>query len=224
MNSKKLTDNITDVIEKLYANNYFTNHGPLAREFEKTIAQATGFRNAVAINSFEIALLIGVNAHSDTGSLISIGDDKRLPNILKLSGNNASCFENHKNFESASQVCSDGLSKLIYTSGNDCGTAPEVGDENSNVALIEHCNYRNFQYRKNFEHYVAIVNLKEAFDVDYDFEGAVLFCDDDVLAEKFRNMRSSYGINRVVGVKATCNGRFSEFQAGLYLKYVQANL
>ena len=46
---------------------------------------------------------------------------------------------------------------------------------------------------------------------------AVILTANDALAEKYRNIRSSYGARQSVEVRATANGRVSEFQAGMAL-------
>jgi hypothetical protein len=43
----------------------------------------------------------------------------------------------------------------------------------------------------------------------------------DELARTYRNIRSSYGARKTVSVMATVNGRVSEYQAGLALKFIQ---
>ena len=53
------------------------------------------------------------------------------------------------------------------------------------------------------------------------FQGGAIATNDPELAEKYRNIRSSYGTRRKLDVVATCNGRFSEFQAGVGLKSLQ---
>jgi len=49
---------------------------------------------------------------------------------------------------------------------------------------------------------------------------AILFHSDED-AEKARNIRSSYGTREQVPVFVTCNGRYSEAQAGAVLNYLQ---
>lgn len=48
-------------------------------------------------------------------------------------------------------------------------------------------------------------------------EGGAVCTDDDELAERLRNVRSSYGTRRAVPVPTTLNGRFSEAQAAILL-------
>jgi dTDP-4-amino-4,6-dideoxygalactose transaminase len=52
-------------------------------------------------------------------------------------------------------------------------------------------------------------------------QGGIITTNDDNLAEIFRNIRSSYGARKVLKVKATCNGRFSEIQAGIGLNILK---
>jgi dTDP-4-amino-4,6-dideoxygalactose transaminase len=46
-------------------------------------------------------------------------------------------------------------------------------------------------------------------------EGACVVTNDEELAAKIRNIRSSYGAGRLVEIPFTGNGRMSEFQAGM---------
>src|SRR5438045_661118 len=48
-------------------------------------------------------------------------------------------------------------------------------------------------------------------------EGACVTTNDDLLAAKLRNIRSSYGAGKAVPIPYTGNGRMSEIQAGLAL-------
>nr|WP_245844175.1 hypothetical protein [Nibricoccus aquaticus] len=50
---------------------------------------------------------------------------------------------------------------------------------------------------------------------------AVILTADSLLAEKYRNIRSSYGARKLTEVKATANGRVSEFQAGMAMVFLQ---
>jgi len=220
MKDKDLSAKLTHVIDQMYASRYFTNHGPLARQFEKKIAQKTKFTNAVAINNFEIALLIAINVQDNIGALYSSGNNRLLDNILTLSGLPSLTLREMANMKSEEATRGEGGQNIIYCSGNDRVTFTADMENNDQFTLIEHTNLAEFKYKHICKNYVAIVNLKEQFDLHHDFEGAVLLCDDDILSEKFRNMRSSYGTNEQINVKATCNGRFSEFQAGLYLQYI----
>ena len=68
----------------------------------------------------------------------------------------------------------------------------------------------------NFDNVVSIHSLSTDPTMGNLF-GSVITTNNDVMASIFRNIRSSYGARTKVHVTATCNGRFSELQAGLGL-------
>jgi len=218
MNKQDLSGILKHVIDQMYASRYFTNHGPLAKQFEKKIAEKTGFNNAVAINNFEISLLIALNAQDSINEVYCDGDNNLLTNILELSGISNEVLRSIDDFKLIADSAVEKHQSILYCALDQPNVVLHDTLVTSNYTLIERAKLTEFHYKELTEEYIAVVNLKEEFGLDYDFEGAVLLCDCDSMAEKFRNMRSSYGINKTVSVKATCNGRFSEHQAGLYLQ------
>jgi hypothetical protein len=220
MKDNKFSGQVVNVIEQMYNSRYFTNHGPLAQQFEKKISQKLGFKNAVAINSFDIALLIAINAQDKVEGLLSNINDIRCKKLLKLSGMPVNIFSSLENIEDMLTIKDSENLHVLYNS--DVNSHVSTGNPKyfKNASMIEQVNDNKFLFQDIFAHYIAIVNLKEVFSQNSGIEGAVLLCDSDVLSEKFRNMRSSYGTNKQVDVKVTCNGRFSEFQAGIYLQHI----
>jgi dTDP-4-amino-4,6-dideoxygalactose transaminase len=96
-----------------------------------------------------------------------------------------------------SRSCQDAGIKLIFDSAQAAGTRTTTGRVGGN-GLAEVFSF----------HATKILSSAE---------GGCVTTDDDDLAERLRNIRSSYGAPRHVAVRGTLNGRFSEAQAALLL-------
>ena len=87
----------------------------------------------------------------------------------------------------------------------------------SDYLIICYSSILNFYERNNIAGVISVCSLGLGTLV----QGGAILTNQDEFAEIFRNIRSSYGVRKMTKVKATCNGRFSEIQAGIGLVLLQ---
>ena len=209
-----LVSDCKEVVQQIYKNRYFTNHGPLARQFESEVGEYLDVDNAVTVTNKALAVLIaifGSNNGKKTAVLHSCGKDI---------------------FDAAIMSGVDFFSMSSNVLMQELDTNIEVLVIPSMVLNVDSFNLFDKLISKGMKLIVCYpfivghsrcCNLKGAISVyslgqEGFFQGGIIATDDNELAEVYRNIRSSYGAKEVLEVKATCNGRFSELQAGLGLK------
>jgi len=218
-----------EVIKQMYANHYFTNHGPLATNLETELENWTGFDQVVAVGSELISLLIAIVGTVGEGLLVvPQGTPDHFENILNLSRINYLVREkssdqhlsskNYSVFNKASNV-------YMYESLSDENEDlyKQTYDENENKKII---------YTKEAlvpgvgsklgDNLVLVLSLSDALNTKSDLYSGIICTNNNYLSHIFRNIRSSYGVEETVSVIASCNGRISEGQAGLGLRFLKS--
>ncbi|WP_419189420.1 DegT/DnrJ/EryC1/StrS family aminotransferase [Stieleria marina] len=217
------------VFRRMYANGYFTNHGPLAREFEQELESFLDIGHAVTVGNESLALLIAMTALELRGEIILPAWGSELPariaNWLGL------------------QIRYSDIDRSTHQLSIE-SLQPKLNNEAEAVCLVEmygsRCDPSLIDYLCAQQKQVIILAI-DSFaaasstglvenrsgvttvfgfgpgKILYSTQGGAIATSDDGLAERCRNIRSSYGARKSVPVMATCNGRFSEFQAGVGL-------
>jgi hypothetical protein len=211
-NSLKSKD-FKEILLKAYENRYFSNHGPLAQQFENEIEVFLNIRNAVSVPNNALAVLIAMSG-SDNGDKVAIlnGCKKDVFDAAKMSNLNFTkiTIESLKTNLLADIgmviVSSSKLTKSNFTFFNDLV-------KKGFKVIICYSSIANFYDHNNIEGVISVCSLGSGTLA----QGGIIATNNDELAEIFRNIRSSYGARKVLKVKATCNGRFSEIQAGIGL-------
>jgi dTDP-4-amino-4,6-dideoxygalactose transaminase len=218
-------DDYRSVIESIYQNQYFTNHGPLAKQFESELETYLGIENVVCIGNESLALLIAIAGLEIQGEIVIPALAGHLPNQIAnwLNLEVRFCDANEKTNQPTMQEISAALSErteaivLIETWGQRC-------DQQLIETLIA-CGlkivivaFESFGAMSSQGYVAHHPNVTTVFSFGYGktlstIQGGAIATASNEVAERFRNTRSSYGVREKRNVKATCNGRFSELQA-----------
>ncbi|MBU2875710.1 DegT/DnrJ/EryC1/StrS family aminotransferase [Marinobacter salexigens] len=208
------TYDVHAVVNEILKNQYFTNHGPLARALEAKLSGWFGVRNAVLVGSVELALLVSLIAMRKEGQrrLVCKSQDysSRLMHMGALCGLEVCAIKEMKMYSEESDV----FYRAIQSSGVD----QFLGGSNGHTVITEVCSswWRFSPSVGKFASYPMPLILP----LPTEGGGSVLLFDSDEDAERARNVRSSYGITKPVSVFVTCNGRYSEAQAGAVLNFL----
>ncbi len=213
----------------IFDREYYTNHGPLAREFEMQIAEFLGVRNALCVTNATVGLIVVATAMSLTGKVI-------LPAFTFIASAQALTWTglepvfcdidettHHLSREIVEPLITSDVRAILGVNlwGGTCNP-PELEKlaRDADMSLF-------FDSAQAFgcalggkrvaSHGAAEVFSFHATKIVNSAEGCCITTDDDDLAARMRNIRSSYGAGPPVSVPITTNGRFSEAQAALGL-------
>ncbi|MCA9061496.1 MAG: aminotransferase class I/II-fold pyridoxal phosphate-dependent enzyme [Planctomycetaceae bacterium] len=231
------TPGFESVVSAISQTGYFTNHGPLARQFEALLEQRLRCRHVVAVGNQELALLIALAASSARRVFVPPDSPDDVNRIVRW---------NHLEVQEL-DVAPDSavpdrpgrsahrLSKhdvVIIPSGT--GAPLNLNDVEARPPL-ENQRQMNAWYALGgrvivtddgrlplerlatlivHDRVTVIANFSNPSVVNC-LEGGAICTNDDHFADLARNIRSSYGVESVIPVVATCNGRFSEVQAAM---------
>lgn len=213
----------------IFERGWYTNHGPLAREFEERLARFFGVKHAIAVTNATVGLIMALRClglegkvvvpgftfvasaqsiswaglevkfcdvdsatHQVTVDTLEAAIDPDVSAILAVNLWGGTC----RAAEVTAFARERGL-RLVFDSahgaGVTCGGVPLGGFGDAEV----------FSF-----HATKVLSATE---------GGCVCTNDDDLAARLRNMRSSYGSGPPVAVPLTSNGRFSEAQAAIGL-------
>lgn len=196
---------LKEIVGGLAEIDYYTNHGPKAREYEEVLSKLIG-KDAVAVTSlFVAAAMIGV----EFGSKGMTGlRDKRIVEGVGIASNRLNSADSpfgrsfdrpllEFDFSLITKLESDAIYDSVVF----------ILNPFENLELLRLCVSNSF---------CSIISHEQGEMIDT-YTGASILSKDAEFVERMRNIRSSYGANRVVTVPVTSNGRFSEVQAMLGL-------
>ncbi|NNJ93940.1 MAG: hypothetical protein HKP57_04255 [Halobacteria archaeon] len=222
-------DTLADLLRRIYKNKYYTNHGPLAVEFESSLSSYLNVKNAIVSTNATLALMMALVALDVKGTVIvpSICSPGVVEAVLWAGLTPVFCDVDkdtgHMTAEIVKDVIDDDTRIIIATSlwGNVCETGDLVG-------IYGHAGLKIIHYAEGA--FGVIVNDEilgcDCDAVIFSFDstnilsttgGGCLATNNELLARKVRNIRSSYGAGAPEKVPVTANGRFSEYQAALGL-------
>lgn len=214
----------------IFERRYYTNHGPLAREFEARLQRFLDARHAICVTNATIGLMMAFDALGVRDSaLVAAPGNPALRHALTWCGIEALTCDadigtGHLSIDHASRLLAGRKPGALIGSslwGDACDAAAlcRLGELHGIPVL--------FDSLQAFGSTVAgarpgAAGRMEVFsfgldDVLYAGGGACVATDDDALAARLRNIRSSYGAGAPVSVDKTSNGRMSEAQAALGL-------
>jgi dTDP-4-amino-4,6-dideoxygalactose transaminase len=222
-------DRYESAMRGIFARQYYTNQGPLAQEFERRLQQALGVRHAICVTNATIGLMMAVKALELRGKVIvpaftfaataqalswagvepafcdvdpethqldhdsvAAAIDPQVGAILGVNLWGGSC----RPVELQALAATHGL-PVFYDSAHAFGC--EVGG----VPIANFGTMEVFSF-----HATKILSATE---------GGCICTNDDRLAARLRNIRSSYGAGPPTPVPLTSNGRMSEAQAAIGL-------
>jgi dTDP-4-amino-4,6-dideoxygalactose transaminase len=222
-------DRYSAAMRGIFDRGWYTNHGPLARELEERLAAFFGARHAIAVSNATVGLIMAIKCLGLSGKVV-------VPSFTFIASAQAATWagldvvfcdvdpETHQiTTEAVEAVMDDDVSAIVAVNlwGGTCIPASlEAFARANGLRLI-------FDSAHGVGVRVGDVPLGGFGDAEvFSFhatkilsatEGGCVCTNDDELAAKLRNMRSSYGAGPAAVVPLTSNGRFSEAQAAIAL-------
>lgn len=217
---------IRTMIDGIWNRKYYTNQGPLANELELKIQQSLGVSHAIVMTNCDIGLLITLLALGEKNSALT---PNYHPYYLRnaLSRMNISALDYEQDVFGGNKISLDPLfsqKNQVVFGFHALGKSADI------TSLVKYCTLNQFDlvllsdnlfesFQSQSESKFKMVELFsfEQSQLVNGGEGACVVTNDEELAAKIRNIRSSYGAGRPVEIPFTGNGRMSEFQAGMAL-------
>ena len=205
----------------IYARKYYTNHGPLVKLLEEQIAAVSGARHALAMTNVVIATIIVMRAWQRKGAWYGAPDDiASFQTAAQWAGCETVDMPASKELL-ASSIPGTEIAAIAVDGTREMSTHPQRVMDCISLAKKLGAG----QSPASSPPIVCLLNGRPVLrgHVTIGWLGAeptgdaYVLTNDDALAARFRNMRSSYGAGAPAEVPLTGNGRMSEAQAWLAL-------
>lgn len=218
----------------IFERRYYTNHGPLARQFEEQLQAFLGARHAICVTNATIGLMMALEALGVRGRALVPGIAP-LPLVHALawcgveaapcgSVSTAGHSAAHIDVEAARQALESGSATALvgvnpWGGACDAAMLGELASRHRVPLVLDSsqafgCTLGGRRVGRCGQ--IEVFSFDEA-NVLNASGAACVVTDDDELAARLRNIRSSYGAGRAVPVVKTSNGRMSEAQAAMGL-------
>lgn len=209
---------IESAFRDLFEREWYTNHGPLVQEFEKKLQDYFSIENAVCINNSGIALTMAIEVLQLDGSVKIYGEESvNILNGLYWSGINR--------FSGKEKVSSILTSEI---NGEDIMVVFKEASEKNCSLILDLTQHSTVGYFRKVSAFFADIekacNIPVLAVLSFDkgcaieaHGAACIVTNGMVIAERLRNIRSSYGVRQQMSVVKTANGRMSEAQAAFGL-------
>lgn len=190
------------MLKRVVERQYYTNHGPLVQELEERLQDILGVKHAICVTNCTIGLMVLIKAKEFKECVCPAFTFKATAQALEWCGvdiNYQDVGDDHLlHGEFDSPVIG------VHLWGNECRAR---GTET--IFDAAHAFAQNYAGDCVYSfHATKLLNAAE---------GGCIATNDDDLAEKCRNIRSSYGVRESIPRLVTANGRMSEAQAGMAL-------
>lgn len=216
----------------VFARKYYANHGKLTLEFEEKFSELSGMKNSIAVTNGTIAISMAAKAMNlPLKSKVIVPSFTFIGTVQALTWAGLEPVFADIDLDThtitretvAPLLKQKNISAIlgVHLWGNPCDVERLEEIEQKcgipvfyDAAHAVGCHYKN-RSLASFGH-CATFSL-HATKVMQATEGGVICTNDDELAERVRNIRSSYGRRKHVPVPMVINGRFSELQAAMAL-------
>ncbi len=217
------------VLERIEASGYFTNHGPLAREFEASLAEFLGVAHVVLCTNESLGLSMALKGMQVDGRVLvpALGYPELVESVVWAGLEPVFCDVDPETHQISPRIleaaAQDGVGAAVIMEmwGNRC-------DADGLMEVAQRCGLQVLFYpadgfgsmrggRQITRPDQTTLFSFQSTRLLSTMEGGCLATDDDHFAAVLRNIRSSYGAGEPTAVPVTANGRFSELQAGLGL-------
>ncbi|MGH2863356.1 MAG: aminotransferase class I/II-fold pyridoxal phosphate-dependent enzyme [Solirubrobacteraceae bacterium] len=213
----------------IFDRGWYTNHGPLAREFEERLARFFGVKHAIAVTNATVGLIMALRCLGLEGKVVVPGF------TFVASAQSISWAGLEVKFcdvdRATHQVTVATLAEALDPDVSAILAVNLWGGTCRPAAIAAFARERGLKLVFDSAHGAGVtcdgVPLGGFGDAEvFSFhatkvlsatEGGCICTDNDELAARLRNMRSSYGSGPPVAVPLTSNGRFSEAQAAIGL-------
>ncbi len=208
---------------------YYTNQGPLTQQLEERLQDYLGVKHAICVTNATIGLMMASEALELSGKVI-------MPSFTFIASAQSLSWTGIEPVfcdvdPATHQITIDKLDALIDEQVSGIMGINLWGDACNPVALEKFAHSRGLKLYFDSAHAfgcvvgstrIANFGSIEVFSfhatkVLSATEGGCLCTNDDMLAARLRNIRSSYGAGKPVPVVKTSNGRMSEAQAAIAL-------
>ncbi|SDQ26115.1 dTDP-4-amino-4,6-dideoxygalactose transaminase [Nitrosospira multiformis] len=213
----------------IFERQYYTNQGPLTEELEEKLQQFLGVKHAICVTNATIGLMIAAEAMELSGKVI-------LPAFTFIASAQSLTWTDLEPVFcdidlDTHQIAIDQISALIDRDVSAIMGVNLWGGSCNPKALSKLADAHDVQLYFDSAHSfgctvddTAIGNFGRAEVFSFHAtkvvsatEGGCICTNDDDLAARLRNIRSSYGARKLVNVVKTANGRMSEAQAAIGL-------
>lgn len=219
----------TEAFRGIFDRQYYTNHGPLVQQLEERLRSWFGVRHAVCVTNATVGLMIAADALGLKGKVV-VPSFTFIASALSLTWTGLEPVfcdvdpeTHHLDPAGVAELIDEDVSGIMAVNlwGGACDVAAlEAVAARKGVQLyfdsahavgcsIGDARIGRFGRLEVFSfHATKILSATE---------GGCICTNDDKLAARLRNIRSSYGAGRPVEVLRTANGRMSEAQAAVAL-------
>ncbi len=216
-----------DMMRGIFERQYYTNHGVLARSFEDQLEGFLGVRHAIVVANATLGLMMIIRALDLEGEIV-------VPSFTFAATAQAviwaGCTPVFADIDPETHHLTASTVEAVLTERTTAVIGVNLWGDTAPVDELQHlatshglkllfdsaqafgCSYHE-QFIGNFGD--AEVFSFHATKILSSAEGGCVTTNDDALAMKLRNIRSSYGSRVPVEVPLTSNARFSEAQAAL---------
>jgi dTDP-4-amino-4,6-dideoxygalactose transaminase len=215
----------------IFERRYYTNQGPLARAFEERLQATLNVKHAICVTNATIGMMMALDALAVKGSVIvpSVAN-VALIQALRWCGvtpvfASVNAVDGHVDIDALKASITDRGAVSAIVGANLWGGACDAS------ALLALAREHDLPLMLDSSHAfgcvvggccigtlgdIEILSF-DAADIVNAAGAACVTTNDDELAARLRNIRSSYGAGRPVAVVKTSNGRVSEAQAAFGL-------
>ena len=223
-------EHFENTFRDIFTRRYYTNHGPLAQELEDRLAEFLGVRHVVTVTNGTIALMLAAKALNLTGKVIvpAFTFAATVQSLTWAKIEPLFCDVDPQTHMLTPELVAPLLNDQdvsailpVHLWGNLCNTeALEDLAQKKGIPVYYDASHAFGFTRKGRK--ASCHGILECFsfhptNVFNTAEGGCACVDDDDIAERLRNLRSSYGRRKSVEISINANGRFSEAQAALGL-------
>ena len=222
-------DRYEAAMRDIFERRYYTNQGPLARRFEERLQDFLVVRHAVCVTNVTIGLMMAIEALGVHGRVLVPGvcNTAALHALAWCGAEPAFCdvdpVSGHLSVAGAQAAHDDQVKALLGANlWGDASAAPMLtafAAARGMPVLFDSAHSLGCEIagrRVGTFGQIEVLGFGEG-DILNAAGAACVTTDDDELAARLRNIRSSYGAGRPVPVVKTSNGRMSEAQAALGL-------
>lgn len=219
-------EHFENAFRDIFARRYYTNHGPLAQELEDRLAEFFGVRHVVTMTNGTIALMLAAKALNLTGKVIvpAFTFAATVQSLTWAGVEPLFCDVDPQTHMLTPALVAPLLDDPdvsailpVHLWGNLCNTkALENLAQQKGIPVYydaAHAFGCTRKGRKAGCHGALEIFSFHATNVFNTAEGGCVCTNNDDIAERLRNLRSSYGRRISVDIPINGNGRFSEAQA-----------
>jgi len=223
-------EHFENAFRDVFARRYYTNHGPLAQELEDRLTEFFGVRNVVTMTNGTIALMLAAKALNLTGKVVvpAFTFAATVQSLTWAGVEPLFCDVDPQTHLLTPELVAPLLDNPdvsailpVHLWGNLCNTeALEDLAQRKGISIYydaAHAFGCTRKGRKAGCHGILEVFSFHTSNVFNTAEGGCVCTNDDDIAERLRNLRSSYGRRISVDIPINGNGRFSEAQAAMGL-------